>query len=46
MQLEEGKYTELSYKDELAVTDELIFNVDLNNMDNSDLTTWGEEVKL
>ena len=46
MQLEEGKYTELSYKDELALTDGLVFNVDLNNMDNSDLTTWGEEVKL
>ena len=46
IQLEEGKYTELSYKDELAVTDGLVFNVDSNNMDNSDLTTWGEGVSL
>ncbi len=46
VQLEEGKYTELSYKDELAVTDGLVFNVDSNNMDNSDLTTWGEGVTL
>ena len=46
IQLEEGKYTELSYKDELAVTEGLVFNVDSNNMDNSDLTTWGEGVSL
>ena len=46
VQLEEGKYTELSYKDELAVTDGLVFNVDSNNMDNNDLTTWGEGVSL
>ena len=46
IQLEEGKYTELSYRDELAVTDGLVFNVDSNNMDNSDLTTWGEGVSL
>ena len=46
VQLEEGKYTELSYGDELAVTDGLVFNVDSNNMDNSDLTTWGEGVSL
>ena len=46
IQLEEGKYTELSYRDELAVTDGLVFNVDSNNMDNSDLSTWGEGVSL
>ena len=46
VQLEEGKYTELSYGDELAVTDGLVFNVDSNNMDNSDLSTWGEGVSL
>ena len=46
IRLEEGKYTELSYKDELAVTDGLIFNVDSNNMNNNDLTSWGEGVSL
>ena len=46
IQLEEGNYTELSYGDELAVTDGLVFNVDSNNMDNNDLTTWGEGVSL
>ena len=46
IQLEEGKYTEISYSDELAVTDGLIFNVDSNNMDNNDLSTWGEGVSL
>ena len=46
IQLEEGKYTELSYGDDLAVTDGLVFNVDSNNMDNNDLSTWGEGVSL
>ena len=46
IQLEDGKYTELSYGDDLAVTDGLVFNVDSNNMDNNDLSTWGEGVSL
>ena len=46
IQLEEGKYTELSYGDDLAVTEGLVFNVDSNNMDNNDLTTWGDGVSL
>ena len=46
IRLEKGKYTELSYGDELAVTDGLVFNVDSNNMDNNDLTTWGDGVSL
>ena len=46
IQLEEGEYTELSYGDELAVTEGLVFNVDSNNIDNNDLTTWGEGVSL
>ena len=46
IRLEEGKYTELSYNDELAVTEGLIFNVDSNNMNNNDLTSWGEGVTL
>ena len=46
IQLEEGKYTELSYVDDLAVTDGLVFNVDSNNMKNNDLITWGNGVSL
>lgn len=46
VQLEEGKYIELSYGDDLAVTEGLVFNVDSNNIDNNDLTTWGEGVSL
>ena len=46
IQLEEGKYTELSVGDDLAVADGLVFNVDSNNMDNNDLSTWGEGVSL
>ena len=46
IQLEEGEYTELSYGDELAVTEGLVFNVDSNNIDNNDLATWGEGVSL
>ena len=46
IQLEEGEYTELSYGDELAVTEGLVFNVDSNNIDNNNLTTWGEGVSL
>ena len=46
IQLEEGSYAELSYGDDLATTDGLVFNMDSNNIDNSDLTTWGEGVSL
>ena len=38
------KYTELSYKSSLAVTDGLIFNADPLNM--SDANSWGDGVKL
>ena len=46
IQLEEGKYTKLSYSDNLAVTDGLIFNIDANNMNNNDLNTWGNNVSM
>ena len=46
IKLEEGKYTELSYSDEIAITDGLIFNVDSNNMNNDDINTWGNNVIL
>lgn len=46
IQLEEGKYTELSYNDDIAVTDGLVFNVDSNNMNNNDTNTWGNGVTL
>ena len=46
IRLEEGKYTELSVGDDLAVEDGLVFNVDSNNMNNSNLSTWGEGVSL
>ncbi len=37
-------YTELSYKDGLAITDGLVFNVDPLNM--QDENSWGENIKL
>ena len=46
IQLEEGKYIELSYSDDIAVTDGLIFNVDSNNMDIDNIDTWGNGVTL
>lgn len=43
-ELEEGKYAELSYGQNLAVKDSLLLNVDPINM--SDNNSWGEGVSL
>ena len=41
----DDKYTTLSYKSTLAVTDGLVFNMDATNVDEKQ-TNWGENVSL
>ena len=44
IKLEDNNYTNLDYTSSLAVTDNLILNIDPSNM--SDNTSWGNNVKL
>lgn len=44
IQLEEKQYTQLSYASSLAITENLIFNADPTNMENS--TSWGNGITL
>lgn len=46
IELEENKYVELSSSEGLAVSNGLVFNIDSKNMNTSDLSTWGDGVRL
>ena len=46
IKLEENSFTELSSKTSLAITDGLLFNIDVANISSDDISTWGDNVHL